>query len=107
VIPKLNSTTGNGADYPLPMISAIRGNTTFAQNVREQRMKLSTPSSGQEPEEHLLESERYAINEVCRQVFQAWELEKDPCEWVELLVTLNAGAARAAKTVREYLKPKE
>lgn len=67
-------------------------------------MKPSIQSSGPEGEELLTESERYAVNEVCRQVFRHWELEPEPCEWVELLQILNAGVSRAVKKVRDLSK---
>lgn len=69
-------------------------------------MKLSTQESGPEGEELLTDSERYAVNEVCRKIFKAWELEDEPCEWIELMTAINAGTARAVKAVRDLKSPK-
>jgi len=50
----------------------------------------------------LTKTERYAVNEVCRQVMTAWEKEQEPCDLVDLMTLLNQGAARAVKSVREF-----
>lgn len=67
-------------------------------------MKLLTPETGpEEPsEETLTENERYAVNEVCRQVFEAWQLAPESnCDFTDLMLLLNGGIARAIKMVRE------
>lgn len=55
---------------------------------------------------HILTTdERYAVNEVCRQVLHAWESENKPCDLVDLVTMLTQGAARACKRVRELAGP--
>ncbi len=44
---------------------------------------------------------RTGINFVCKQVMHAWELEKDPCDLMDLLVVLNAAAARAQREIEK------
>ncbi len=68
-------------------------------------MKLSTPDAGHD--EFLTDpDERYAVNEVCIKILQAWERENEPCEMAVLVRLLNDGAGRAVKMVREAKKAK-
>ena len=53
----------------------------------------------------LTTDERYAVNEVCRQVLHAWTTENKPCDFVDLVSMLTQGAARACKRVRELAGP--
>ena len=68
-------------------------------------MTLLTPDSGQESDEFLTDcDERYAVNEVCKQILRAWELSEDPCDIADLVRQMNHGAGRAVRKVRELKK---
>lgn len=62
------------------------------------------PGPDSSPEETLTELERFAVNEKCRQVFDAWEYANRPYDFTDLMVQLNAGVARAVKIAREVGK---
>ena len=61
-------------------------------------MTASTQKPGPEKLEQDL---RTGINFVCRQVLQAWEREHEPCDLLDLMISLNAAAARAQREIEK------
>ena len=49
----------------------------------------------------LTESERFAINKICQDLLAAWDRGELGCDGTDLLIMLNAAAARATRMVRE------